>query len=98
MQKKPKIFIFLQKINEYEENLRNKNTGSSSFKDLIDIYDRVRSMFVKPSIPIVSSSDSDEQQEQGAKILTPKQTIIRLPVSLAQLKAGNNPLKNLKMK
>ena len=30
------------------------------------------------------------QQGQGLKILTPKQMINRLPVLLAQLKAGNN--------
>ena len=30
------------------------------------------------------------QQGQGLKILTPKQIIIRLPISLAQKKAGNN--------
>ena len=30
------------------------------------------------------------QQENGLKILTPKQMITRLPILLAQLKAGNN--------
>ena len=30
------------------------------------------------------------QQEQGLKILTPEQILSRLPISLAQLKAGNN--------
>ena len=31
-----------------------------------------------------------QQQEQGLKILTPNQMLRRLPISLAQLKAGNN--------
>ena len=31
-----------------------------------------------------------EQQGKGLKILTPNQMLIRLPISLAQLKAGNN--------
>ena len=31
------------------------------------------------------------QQGQGLKILTPNQMFCRLPISLAQLKAGNNP-------
>ena len=31
-----------------------------------------------------------EQQGEGLKIITPKQMIIRLPISLAQLKSGNN--------
>ena len=35
----------------------------------------------------------DEQQGQGLKIMTPKQMITRLPILLAQLKAGNNSQK-----
>ena len=31
-----------------------------------------------------------QQQEKGLKILTPKQMLSRLPISLAQLKAANN--------
>ena len=31
-----------------------------------------------------------EQQGQGLKILTPNQMFSRLPIALAQLKAGNN--------
>ena len=31
-----------------------------------------------------------QQQGQGTKILTPSQMLSRLPISLAQLKAGNN--------
>ena len=31
-----------------------------------------------------------KQEEQGIKILTPNQMLSRLPISLAQLKAGNN--------
>ena len=31
-----------------------------------------------------------QQQGQGLKILTPSQMLRRLPISLAQLKAGNN--------
>ena len=33
------------------------------------------------------------QRGQGLKILTPKQILSRLPISLAQLKAGNNSQK-----
>ena len=32
----------------------------------------------------------DEQQGQGLKILTPKQMITKLPILLAQLKAGKD--------
>ena len=34
-----------------------------------------------------------QQQGQGLKILTPNQMLSRLPISLAQLKAGNNSQK-----
>ena len=34
-----------------------------------------------------------QQQGQGLKILTPSQMFIILPISLAQLKAGNNSAK-----
>ena len=32
-----------------------------------------------------------KQEGTGLKILTPKQTLQRLPVALAQIKTGNNP-------
>ena len=43
-------------------------------------------------MPELESEESAEQnqREQGLKILTPSQMLSRLPVSLAQLKAGNN--------
>ena len=34
--------------------------------------------------------DQLDQSGQGLKILTPNQILSRLPISLAQLKAGNN--------
>ena len=33
----------------------------------------------------------DETKGTGLKILTPKQMLQRLPIALAQVKAGNNP-------
>ena len=37
-----------------------------------------------------SSAERRNQQGKGIKILTPNQMLSRLPISLAQLKAGNN--------
>ena len=34
---------------------------------------------------------SDSKQGTGLTILTPKQMLQRLPIALAQIKAGNNP-------
>ena len=45
-------------------------------------------------MPELESEESAEQrrnqQGEGLKILTPNQMLSRLPISLAQLKAGNN--------
>ena len=41
-------------------------------------------------MPELESEESTEQREQGLKILTPSQMLSRLPITLAQLKAGNN--------
>ena len=48
-------------------------------------------------MPELESEESAEQtrnqQGKGLKILTPNQMLSRLPISLAQLKAGNNSQK-----
>ena len=41
-------------------------------------------------MPDLESEESADWKEQGLKILTPDQMLSRLPISLAQLKAGNN--------
>ena len=41
-------------------------------------------------MPDLESEESAEQKGQGLKISTPKQMLARLPISSAQLKAGNN--------
>ena len=38
--------------------------------------------------------NKQKQSGQGLKILTPNQMLSRLPITLAQLKAGNNSEKN----
>ena len=41
-------------------------------------------------MPELESEKSAEQKRQRLKILTPNQMLSRLPISLAQLEAGNN--------
>ena len=41
-------------------------------------------------MPDLECEKSAEQRGQGLKLLTPSQMLSRLPISLAQLKAGNN--------
>ena len=50
--------------------------------------------FFRDYIEILSDANYDAKQNEtegnGLKILTPKQMLERLPIALAQLKAGNN--------
>ena len=39
---------------------------------------------------LILNFNKQNQQGEGVKILTPNQLLSRLPISLAQLKAGNN--------
>ena len=52
-------------------------------------------------MPELKSEESAEQrrnqQEKGLKILTPNQMLSRLPITLAQLKTGNNSEKLKKL-
>ena len=41
-------------------------------------------------MPELESEESAEQRGQGLKILTPSQMLSRLPITLAQLEAGDN--------
>ena len=52
-------------------------------KRLLNFYDDYSSM--------VSGAKNRTTKRLGLKILTPKQMLLRLPVALAQVKAGNNP-------
>ena len=46
-----------------------------------------------PELEEESAAERRNQQRQGLKILTPDQMLSRLPIILAQLKAGNNSQK-----
>ena len=45
---------------------------------------------LKRIIERISSNSSGSQSRKGLKILTPQQLFARLPILLAQIKAGNN--------
>ena len=51
--------------------------------DLFNDYSKIRS-------ESIYRSKHDETKGTGIKMLTPKQMIQRLPIALAQVKAGNN--------
>ena len=81
--------------------LESKKINKKVFKlySLFDsgMYPIFRILLPSKSVKIIDmpeleseESAAQREQDQGLKILTPKQMIIRLPIILAQLKAGNN--------
>ena len=78
--------------NMSENEIRNKRLDVlANFIEEVLIGDRMNDM-----PPLEYEEDAAQrQQEQGLKVLTPQQMITRLPILLAQLKAGSNS-QNLK--
>ena len=87
----------------YITNDRRKNddlanlitSGLNDFKNEIEKMSEEEKEIGKPNqiVDIVKkflAFNDRTQREQGLKILTPNQMLSRLPISLAQLKAGNN--------
>ena len=73
-----------------EDEVKNKNL--EYLKDLVRIIIDTKQ---KDDMPDLENGEEAEKRQkgQGLKIMTPKQTITRLPILLAQLKAGNNSQK-----
>ena len=60
-----------------------KNLSRQKIIDLLNDNSRIRS-------EAIYKSKQNETEEKGLQILAPKQMVQRLPISLAQVKAGNN--------
>ena len=60
------------------ENMGEEEKEIEKSNEIIDIVEKILEF------------NKQNQQGQGLKILTPNQMLSRLPISLAQLKAGNN--------
>ena len=96
---------FLNNINDIEKNSKLVNAFISGLKDLKE---EIKEMYeeeikIEKSDKIVKIVEEilrfnkQKQETKGIKTLTPNQMLSRLPITLAQLKAGNNSL-SLKMK
>ena len=66
--------------------IRNIKNLYDSRKKNIDLFNN----YSKIKYESIYRSKHDETKGRGLKILTPKQILQRLPVALAQVKAGNN--------
>ena len=88
----------LNETNDIEKN--NKlvnviNSGLKDFKEEIKKMSKEEKEIEDPEsiveiVEEILKFNEQNQQGQGIKILTPNQMLSRLPITLAQLKAGNN--------
>ena len=86
-------------INDVVEKILNSSKHTRSQDKMIEILSQLKELapYRQPDTTDMPELESEEsaaqrrsQQEKGLKILTPNQMLSRLPISLAQLKAGNN--------
>ena len=47
----------------------------------------------EPDIPPLEGDEGEVKEGKGLKVLTPSKLLTRLPILVAQIKAGNNPNK-----
>ena len=65
------------RLNDFEKEITNMSANERLYETLVTV---VQILYF----------NKQNQERQGLKILTPQQMLSRLPISLAQLKAGNN--------
>ena len=92
------MFRYLYQTNDKEKNHELVNIINSGIKDLKKENKKMSKeerKIEKPDnivkiVKKIIKFNKQKQEGQGIKILTPNQMLSRLPISLAQLKAGNN--------
>ena len=87
--------------NQFKSKLNEITTGNPKHKskDQIDKIKNIKNLYNSREkviklynhyVKIISEAMYKTKQGTGLKILTPKQILQRLPIALAQVKAGNN--------
>ena len=98
IQKPSDMLMYLNKTNDKEKNNELVNVINSGLKDLkeeIKKMSKEEKEIEDPEsiveiVEEILKFNKQKQEGQGIKILTPNQMLSRLPISLAQLEAGNN--------
>ena len=68
--------------------IKKKGNGSKDDVDKIEEMNKMADI-----IELIIYFNNKDQEESGLKISTSSQMLIRLPISLAQIKAGDNSVK-----
>ena len=92
------MYKVLCKTNDKEKNSELVNIFNSGLEDLKEEIKKTSKEEIeieKPDeivgvVEMILDFNKQDQQGKGLKILTPNQMLSRLPITLAQLKAGNN--------
>ena len=92
------MYKVLRTLNDKEKNSNLVNMFNSGLKDLKEEIKKMSKEEIENERPdeivniveIIFDLNKQNQQGKGLKILTPNQMLNRLPITLAQLKAGNN--------
>ena len=101
-----KIISTKARLNDLKKNIRNMSNDEMKNKNLdliaylveksLDFIENIHNQKYQPDTADMAELETEEsaaqrqQKGQGFKILTPKQVITRLPIIVAQLKAGDN--------
>ena len=88
-------FLYKANTNQNNELVSVINSGLKDLKEEIKEMSEEEKKFEKSDkivklVEEILRFNKQKQEGQGIKILTPNQMLSRLPISLAQLKAGNN--------
>ena len=81
-------FNFEKSKSDHSDEQKESNTARQRFAEQPNEQPDTTDMLELESEE--SAAQRKEQKAKGLKILTPNQTLSRLPISSAQLKAGNN--------
>ena len=92
------MYKVLHKTNEKEKNSKLVNIFNSGLKGLREEIKKISTEEIEIErldeivrvVEMILDFNKHNQQGKGLKILTPNQMLSRLPITLAQLKAGNN--------
>ena len=85
--------IGLKRLENDIKNMSEDEVKNRRLNYLKDLVETIVNASQKKKDEKTEESAAQRQQAQGLQILTPKQMITRLPILLAQLKAGNNSQK-----
>ena len=101
IEKPSDMLMYLNKTNDKEKNNELVNMINSGLKDLEEEIKKMseeEKRIEDPELIVeivekILKFNKQNEEGQGLKILTPNQMLSRLPIYLAQLKAGNNSKK-----